>query len=159
MTLNALSSVVMSTLYYWCLERNATNDGAFGVLLLPLLEVFFTTFQFYNNVLWDWQYDMKYSCIRTEYGEYFAEYCQSHITLVCIWIMFCCHLWKFYVILVARLSNHRAIWRGTHALVCVCVCMGGGLGGHNNSLEPLLLLIMERLRRGSQDVDWLENPY
>ena len=37
----------------------------------------------------DWQYYAKYFTIQTECEEYFVEYCQSHITLLWIWIRSC----------------------------------------------------------------------
>ena len=38
-----------------------------------------------NIVMRNWQYSMKYSTIKVEYGEYFVKtYCRSHITL--LWI-------------------------------------------------------------------------
>ena len=48
--------------------------------------------------------------IQYEYGEYFMEYCQSHITLLWIWIM----LWsnKSRMIFSKEHQNRRApIWR------------------------------------------------
>ena len=75
--------------------------------------------QIHISVLWDWHYFAKYSphsdwmweifCrvlldswnidmdleniphIQIECGEYFTKYCQSHITLLWIWIMLCGH--------------------------------------------------------------------
>ena len=48
--------------------------------------------QIHNNVLWHWQYSMKYSWIFTTSNmnniqKYSMEYYRSHKTLLCIWIM------------------------------------------------------------------------
>ena len=43
--------------------------------------------QIHNNVLRDWQYHVKNCIIHLECEEGFAEHCQSHKTLLWIWLM------------------------------------------------------------------------
>ena len=41
----------------------------------------------HDSVLWDWHYYASHSINQAECEEYFVEYCQSHKTLLWIWIM------------------------------------------------------------------------
>ena len=43
--------------------------------------------QIHNIVLWNWQYYVEYSYVQTECEEYSTKWCQSHITVLWIWIM------------------------------------------------------------------------
>ena len=48
--------------------------------------------QIHTSVLWDWQYSEEYSShLVWIWEEYFLEYCQSHITVLWMWIM----LWSW----------------------------------------------------------------
>ena len=45
--------------------------------------------QIHNSVVWDWQYYVVYSSHSAWMVEYSTKYCQSHGTLLWIWIMLC----------------------------------------------------------------------
>ena len=52
--------------------------------------------QIHNNVMWDWHHFAGYSHIQFECGEYYAKYCQSHKTLIWIWLVLWEHSHNFW---------------------------------------------------------------
>ena len=44
-----------------------------------------------DNIMWDWQYFVKYPSYSSRMVDYSSEYCQSRKTLLWIWIMLCKH--------------------------------------------------------------------
>ena len=45
--------------------------------------------QIHNNVTWDWHYSIEYSPHSDQIRDYSVEYCESHETLLWIWIRLC----------------------------------------------------------------------
>ena len=72
--------------------------------------------QIHNGLLWDWQYFAKCSSHSGWMMEYSTKYCQSHITLLWIWVMLWCSTCVRYCILVSILHV------GSTMIVPISVC-------------------------------------
>jgi len=67
----------------------------YNFVCFQLILLMHNIIQVHNNVLWDWQYYTEYSPHSHRMWEHSAKYCQSHGTLLCIWIMSCAFAWTF----------------------------------------------------------------